>query len=97
MSNFFRPVFEDWSTFELAEYLVDKNLYASVEDALKSDRCDLLEECEDHYSPADDTCEDCGFSDYATERLNPFYGLGDNQPEYITLCRDCYKQRALDV
>lgn len=37
--------FEDWTTAELAEYLLDREVYDSFENALMTDRCDLIEEC----------------------------------------------------
>ncbi len=39
--------FEDWATVELAEYLVDKEVYNDLDRALLTDRCDLIEECKD--------------------------------------------------
>tara|TARA_R110000803_G_scaffold133748_4_gene200921 strand:+ start:321 stop:743 length:423 start_codon:yes stop_codon:yes gene_type:complete len=39
--------FRSWTTHELADYLVDNELYEDIETALNSDRCDLLSECED--------------------------------------------------
>lgn len=39
--------FEDWTTAELAEYLVDNEVYEVFEQAIKTDRCDLIDECYD--------------------------------------------------
>jgi hypothetical protein len=41
--------FEGWTNYELADYLVDNEVYEDIETALNSDRCDLLEECRDFY------------------------------------------------
>ena len=38
--------FKNWTTFELADYLVDNSVYNSLDEALLTDRCDLVEECE---------------------------------------------------
>jgi hypothetical protein len=38
--------FSSWTKFELADYLVDNSVYEDIETALLTDRCDLLDECE---------------------------------------------------
>lgn len=42
------PDFESWSKSELADFLVDKEVYSSLEEALLSDRSDLISECEEN-------------------------------------------------
>ena len=44
------PTFEDWTTFELADYLTDNEVYNTIESALMTDRSDLLQECRETYT-----------------------------------------------
>jgi hypothetical protein len=39
--------FTDWTNYELADYLVDNEVYEDIETALLTDRCDLIDECND--------------------------------------------------
>jgi hypothetical protein len=39
--------FENWTTFELVDYLVDNEIYDDIETALMSSRSDLICECND--------------------------------------------------
>lgn len=38
--------FQDWTTYELADYLLDNGDIEDIEDGLEMDRCDLLDTCE---------------------------------------------------
>lgn len=39
--------FEDWTTYELADYLLDNGEIEDIEEGLEMDRCDLINACKD--------------------------------------------------